>query len=177
MKIVSVVEKTIPILFSLRSACVDFSEMTAAVIAVVTAQFRDDRRVIDYAFNSFGRYACGGPLRERLIPRLLAARPVDINDCETGIVDPFRAVALMLAREMAGAHAERSMAFGNVEGVEATPGSARQNGQKMPHMHRWMASPLSDIDGNKRPAGLPSTVCHSCRYGPCANQRPLPRPL
>lgn len=39
-------------------------------------------------------------------------------------------------------------AFGNFEGVEAILGSARQNWQKMPHMHHWMANPLIDIDGD-----------------------------
>jgi SnoaL-like domain len=39
-------------------------------------------------------------------------------------------------------------AFGTFEGVEAIVESARQNWQKMPHMHHWMANPLIDIDGD-----------------------------
>jgi hypothetical protein len=39
-------------------------------------------------------------------------------------------------------------AFGNFEGVEAIVQSARQNWQKMPHMHHWMANPLIDFDGD-----------------------------
>lgn len=115
MKIVSIAERTVPIASSLRNARIDFSEITASVVAVVTDQFRDGRRVVGHAFNSFGRYGCGGPLRERLIPRLLRATPAELNDPDSGIVDPQRALDLMLRREKAGAHAERSMAVGTLE--------------------------------------------------------------
>ena len=63
MKITSIEERTVPIVTSLRNARVDFSEITASVVAIATDQFREGRRVVGYAFNSFGRYACGGPLR------------------------------------------------------------------------------------------------------------------
>jgi len=115
MKIIGISEKTVPIASSLRNARVDFSEITASVVAVATDQFRDGRRVVGYAFNSFGRYGCGGPLRERFIPRLLGAPAHVLNDPDSGIVDPQRAVDLMLLREKAGAHAERSMAVGTLE--------------------------------------------------------------
>lgn len=87
----------------------------ATAVAVVTDRYRDGRQVMGYAFNSFGRYACGGPLRERFIPRLLAARPDHLNDPRTGIIDPARALTLLLGREKLGAHAERSMALGTLE--------------------------------------------------------------
>ncbi|EFV85720.1 mandelate racemase/muconate lactonizing protein [Achromobacter xylosoxidans C54] len=115
MKIVHACEKTIPIECDLRNARVDFSEMTATVVAVATDQFRDGRRVVGYAFNSFGRYACGGPLRERFIPRLLAAPPSDLLDPDTQRLDPPRVATALLRREKAGAHAERSMAVGTLE--------------------------------------------------------------
>jgi L-alanine-DL-glutamate epimerase-like enolase superfamily enzyme len=89
--------------------------MTATAVAIVTDQVRDGRQVIGYAFNSFGRYACGGSMRERFIPRLLAARPEDLNDAATGVIAPARAIALLLSREKLGAHAERSMAVGTLE--------------------------------------------------------------
>src|ERR1700744_5949477 len=47
-----------------------------------------------------------------------------------------------------GASLSLGDAFGNFEGVEAIIGSARQNWQKMPHMHHWMANPLINIDGD-----------------------------
>lgn len=115
MKIINILEKTIALDCDLRNARVDFSEMTASVVAVVTDQFREGRRVVGYAFNSFGRYACGGPLRERFIPRLLAAAQADLLDPATGQFDPPRAVAWLLRREKPGAHAEHSMAVGTLE--------------------------------------------------------------
>jgi L-alanine-DL-glutamate epimerase-like enolase superfamily enzyme len=115
MKIIDIIERTIPIGTSVRNARTDFSEMTATVVAVVTDQFRDDRRVVGHAFNSFGRYACGGPMRERFIPRLLRADPETLLDPISRELDPQRAVDLMLEREKRGAHAERSMAVGTLE--------------------------------------------------------------
>lgn len=115
MKIINVIEKTIPVVAAMRNARVDFSDMTATVVAVVTDQFRDGRRVCGYAFNSFGRYACGGSLRERFIPRLLAADPVELLDPDSGLIAPARIVAMLLKREKPGAHAERSMAIGTLE--------------------------------------------------------------
>ncbi|MDA7417098.1 mandelate racemase [Xenophilus arseniciresistens] len=115
MKILNIAERTIAIGSPLRNARVDFSQMTATVVAVSTDQFRDGHRVVGYAFNSLGRYACGGPMRDRFIPRLLAAIPDDLNDPVTGHIDPQCAVRLMLANEKLGAHAERSMAVGTIE--------------------------------------------------------------
>lgn len=115
MRIVNIIEKTIPIVASMRNARVDFSEMTATAVVIETDQHRDGRRVSGYAFNSFGRYACGGPLRERFIPRLLAADPSQLLDPDSGLLDPERVVALLLRREKPGAHAERSMAIGTLE--------------------------------------------------------------
>ena len=47
--------------------------MTSSVVAVVTDVVRDGRRVVGYGFNSNGRYAPSGLLRERFIPRILEA--------------------------------------------------------------------------------------------------------
>ncbi|WP_414442309.1 enolase C-terminal domain-like protein [Burkholderia sp. 22PA0106] len=115
MKIINIREKTIPIGSPLRNSRIDFSQMTVTVVAVVTDQIRDGKPVVGYAFNSFGRYACGGPMRERIIPRLLAASPEQLNDKESGLIDPQRALDVMMRGEKLGAHAERSMAIGTLE--------------------------------------------------------------
>lgn len=115
MRILDIVERTVPILTELKNARVDFSEMTATVVAVITDQFRDGRRVVGYAFNSFGRYACGGPLRERFIPRLMKAPAAEWIDPASGLPDPLQAVRMLLRREKAGADSERSMAVGTLE--------------------------------------------------------------
>ena len=73
MRIVAVRDIVAPIRSSIANAYIDFSQMTASVVAVVTDRIVDGRPVIGYGFNSNGRYAQQGLLRERFIPRLLAA--------------------------------------------------------------------------------------------------------
>ena len=49
--------------------------MNCSVVAVVTDVVRGGRPVVGYGFNSNGRYAQSGLLRERFIPRLMEADP------------------------------------------------------------------------------------------------------
>ena len=56
MRIVDVCEITKPISSPIRNAYIDFSKMTASLVAVVTDVNRDGRRVVGYGFNSNGRY-------------------------------------------------------------------------------------------------------------------------
>ena len=48
MRIVDVVEITKPIASPIRNAYIDFSKMTASLVAVVTDVMRDGRRVVDH---------------------------------------------------------------------------------------------------------------------------------
>ena len=73
MRIVKILECSASLRSSLRNAFIDFSRMTLSVVAVVTDVVRDGRPVVGFGFNSNGRYAQGGLLRERLIPRILDA--------------------------------------------------------------------------------------------------------
>jgi L-alanine-DL-glutamate epimerase-like enolase superfamily enzyme len=75
---------------------------------------RNRKPVCGFAFNSTGRYACGAQMRARFIPRLLAAPPESLQDAQ-GFVDPAKALAVMLKREKAGGHSERSIAIGTIE--------------------------------------------------------------
>ncbi|HVH85832.1 MAG TPA: hypothetical protein VM912_03855 [Terriglobales bacterium] len=80
MKIVDIREAVVPIKSEIRNAYIDFSQMTVSVVALVTDVFRNGKRVIGFGFNSNGRYAASGLLRERFIPRLRAAAPRSLND-------------------------------------------------------------------------------------------------
>ena len=111
MKIVDIREKTYPIASPIRNAYIDFSQMTASVVALVTDRVRDGTPVVGFGFNSNGRYAPQGLLRERFIPRLLAAPPEDLQG-EDGLIDPHRAWAAMMKNEKPGGHGERSVAVG-----------------------------------------------------------------
>ena len=59
MRIVDVVEITKPIASPIRNAYIDFSKMTASLVAVVTDVMRDGRRVVGYGLSGFPK-AGGG---------------------------------------------------------------------------------------------------------------------
>jgi D(-)-tartrate dehydratase len=115
MRIIDVREKTVSIASSIANAYVDFSKMTASVVAVVTDVVRDGKRVVGYGFNSNGRYGQGALLRERFIPRLLGAAPDTLIDAAHDNLDPFRIWAAMMANEKPGGHGDRSVAVGSVD--------------------------------------------------------------
>jgi len=111
MKIVATREITVPIASAIRNAYIDFSQMTASVVAIVTDVKRDGKPVIGFGFNSNGRYAPSGLLRERFIPRLEKAAPETLLDA-AGLVDPAKAWDAMMCNEKPGGHGERSVAVG-----------------------------------------------------------------
>jgi D(-)-tartrate dehydratase len=112
MRIVDIRETVVPIKSEIRNAYVDFSQMTVSVVALITDVVRDGKPVVGFGFNSNGRYAPSGLLRERFIPRLRAAKPSDIAD-ETGEnLDPFHVWSVLMKNEKPGGHGERSVAVG-----------------------------------------------------------------
>ncbi|MBK3395951.1 MULTISPECIES: mandelate racemase/muconate lactonizing enzyme family protein [Methylobacterium] len=111
MRITAIRDIVAPIKSDIANAWIDFSTMTASVVAVVTDAVVDGRPVVGFGFNSNGRYAPQGLLRERFIPRLLAAAPEELQD-EDGVLDPHRAWAAMMKNEKPGGHGERSVAVG-----------------------------------------------------------------
>jgi D(-)-tartrate dehydratase len=115
MKIQSIREQSVPLRSDLRNAYIDFSQMTASAVAVVTDVVRDGRPVVGYGFNSNGRYAAGGLMRERFIPRILNATPASLlNDAGTNL-DPQRIWRTMMTGEKPGGHGERSVAVGALD--------------------------------------------------------------
>jgi D(-)-tartrate dehydratase len=112
MRIAEIREATVPIASSMRNAYVSFRSMTASVVAVVSDVVRDGEPLVGYGFNSNGRYAVGGLLRERFIPRLLAADPAVLLGEDGSNLDPARAWDVMLSDEKPGGHGERAVAVG-----------------------------------------------------------------
>lgn len=115
MRIVDVVEKTVPIKSEIRNAFIDFSQMTCSVVAVVTDAVRDGEPVVGYGFNSNGRYAQGGLLRERFLPRLKAADPKALVNEAGDNLDPEKIWAVLMANEKPGGHGDRSVAVGVID--------------------------------------------------------------
>jgi D(-)-tartrate dehydratase len=111
MRIVAIHDIVSPIRSNIANAYIDFSQMTASVVAVVTDRIVDGKPVVGYGFNSNGRYAQHGLLGERFIPRLSAAKPDSLLDPD-GFIDPAKCWAAMMANEKPGGHGERSVAVG-----------------------------------------------------------------
>ncbi len=112
MKIVAIHETVVPISSAIRNAYIDFSKMTTSVVALVTDVIRGGRPVVGYGFNSNGRYAQSGLLKERFIPRVMDADPDSVIDDTGTNLDPHKLWAHMMANEKPGGHGERSVAVG-----------------------------------------------------------------
>ncbi|HZD25108.1 MAG TPA: enolase C-terminal domain-like protein, partial [Alphaproteobacteria bacterium] len=100
---------------AIRNAYVDFSQMTISLVAVESDIMRDGEQLTGYGFNSNGRYAQGGILRERLIPRLREADPRDLLDESGGNLDPVKVSAAALRNEKPGGHGDRAVAMGALD--------------------------------------------------------------
>jgi L-alanine-DL-glutamate epimerase-like enolase superfamily enzyme len=111
MRIVAIRDIVSPIRSKIANAYIDFSQMTASVVAVVTDVMVDGKPVVGFGFNSNGRYAQHGLLAERFIPRLSQATPDSLLDAD-GLLDPAKCWAAMMANEKPGGHGERSVAVG-----------------------------------------------------------------
>src|ERR1700733_13663601 len=112
MNILDIREMVVPIKSDIRNAYIDFSQMTVSALAVITDVVRDGKRVVGYGFNSNGRYAPSGLLRDRFIPRLLAAKPDSLLDDTGENLDPFKIWNVVMRNEKPGGHGERSVAVG-----------------------------------------------------------------
>ncbi len=115
MRIVEIRETTAALNSELRNAFIDFSQMTVSLVAILTDVVREGKRVAGYGFNSNGRYAQGGTLRDRLIPRIMSAGAGALLD-ETGAnLDPFKVWARMMTNEKPGGHGDRAVAAGALD--------------------------------------------------------------
>lgn len=115
MRIIDICEVTKPISSPIRNAYIDFSKMTASLVAVVTDVEREGRRVVGYGFNSNGRYGQGGLIRERFRGRILDADPKSVLSDAGDNLDPHKLWAVMMMNEKPGGHGERSVAVGTLD--------------------------------------------------------------
>jgi D(-)-tartrate dehydratase len=115
MRIVEIREMAAPIMSSIRNAYIDFSKMTVSVVAVITDQVRDGHPIIGYGFNSNGRYAPSGLIRERFIPRLMGADPTTLVADDGSNLDPHKIWSVMMSGEKPDGHGERSVAVGTID--------------------------------------------------------------
>src|SRR3984893_3791111 len=115
MKIVDIREIVVPIKSNIRNAYIHLSQMTVSALAVITDVVRDGNRVVGYGFNSNGRYAPSGLLRDRFIPRIKAADSQSLLDGTGNNFDPFKIWSVLMRNEKPGGHGERSVAVGVID--------------------------------------------------------------
>ncbi|MEY3282525.1 MAG: hypothetical protein RIR86_538 [Acidobacteriota bacterium] len=115
MKITAIHEQSVSLRSSLRNAYINFSEMTVSVVAIVSDVYRQGRPLIGYGFHSNGRYAPSEIIRQRLVPRLLAASPEELLEDDGANISPVRAWQVMMTNEKPGGHGERAVAVGTVD--------------------------------------------------------------
>jgi L-alanine-DL-glutamate epimerase-like enolase superfamily enzyme len=96
------------------NALVNFADHTVSLVAVRSDAIRGGRPVVGVAFNSIGRFAQSGILRDRMIPRLLAAPPDSLLD-GSGRIDPAKVLACALRDEKPGGHGDRAGAAAALE--------------------------------------------------------------
>ncbi len=80
MRITAIRDIVAPISSQIANAYIDFSRMTASVVAIHSDLGHDGKPLVGFGFNSNGRYAVQGLLRERFIPRLAEADPAALLD-------------------------------------------------------------------------------------------------
>lgn len=115
MRITAIHDRVVPIRSDIRNAFIDFSQMTASIVGIQSDVMRAGKPLIGYGFNSNGRYSQSGILRDRVIPRLLAAKPEALLNDADGNFDPAKAWDVMMSNEKPGGHGERSVAVGVVD--------------------------------------------------------------
>ena len=115
MRIKQIRELSVKLKGNVANAVINFSEHTVSLVAVITDVIRGGRPVVGIGFNSIGRYAQSGIIRDRMIPRLVAALPGSLLD-ETGDrFDPAKVLATVMRNEKPGGHGDRAGAAAAIE--------------------------------------------------------------
>ena len=112
MRIIDIRETTVSVGASIRNADIGYDTMTASAVAVISDQQQDGHVLIGLGFDSIGRYGHGGLLRERFIPRLLAASPEQYAAADSNNIDPVKAWDVVMRDEKPGGHGDRAGAVG-----------------------------------------------------------------
>ncbi len=115
MRITEIREVTVALEGAVSNAVVSFAEHTVSLVAVVSDVERHGKPLVGLAFNSIGRFAQGGMLRERMIPRVLATPPEALlSECGQFFC-PAKVQGAAMRNEKPGGHGDRASAVGALE--------------------------------------------------------------
>jgi L-alanine-DL-glutamate epimerase-like enolase superfamily enzyme len=120
MRIVDIRERPVRLRGEVSNAVVNFAAHTVSAVAVVSDVLRNGRPVAGIAFNSIGRHAQSGIIRDRMTPRILTANPERLLTEPAGPhcavrIDPARVLSCALRDEKPGGHGDRSSAAAAIE--------------------------------------------------------------
>lgn len=115
MQITDIKEARVSIASDIANAYISFARMDVSILAIYTDVKVDGQQVVGYGFNSNGRYAQSGLLRERFLPRLREADSASLLDDTGHNLDPFKVWETVMADEKPGGHGERSVAVGIID--------------------------------------------------------------
>ena len=114
MRIVEVRDLTVKFQTSIANAVVNFASHDVSLVALVSDVIRNVTPVIGLAFNSIGRFAQSGIIRERIAPRLLSADPDSLLAAD-GSLDCAVLYRTAMKDEKPGGHGDRAGAVAAVE--------------------------------------------------------------
>lgn len=115
MKIERIVETPIRLQSDISNALVNFSGHTVSLLAIVTDRKVKGKPLVGLSFNSIGRFAQSGILKDRMIPRLLAAAPHTLLQDDGQTLCPSKVAACAMRDEKPGGHGDRAMAVSALE--------------------------------------------------------------
>jgi hypothetical protein len=88
MRIVDMRGISVSLQRDIANALVNFAEHTVSLVAVVSDGIRHGRPVVGLAFNSIGRFAQGGSMRERFFRGVLGAATGELLAADGASFDP-----------------------------------------------------------------------------------------
>ena len=156
MKLTAIREHTIPLHSKMRNAVISFRTMTASLIVIETDVVDEAGPVLGLGYTAPGRYSQAGPLRDRLIPRVLEMDPADLVG-DDGVFEPQRLWQRAQQDEKPGGRADRSVALAALD-LAAWDLAGKLLG-------RSVARLLADRSGVGEPAAVPVYAAGGYYYG------------
>ena len=115
IEIKAIHELSVPLQGNITNSLVNFSGHDVSLVALVSNVKRQGKPVIGFGFNSIGRFAQPGILRDRMIPRVLDARPESILTQDEMYFDPAVVSSIAMKNEKPGGHGDRAGAVAALE--------------------------------------------------------------
>lgn len=86
-----------------------------SLVAVESDVLRNGRPIVGLGFNSIGRFAQSGIIRERMRPRLMSAPPAALLHATGQRLDPAKVLATIMRDEKPDGHGDRAGAAAAIE--------------------------------------------------------------